>query len=55
MSTTVSGATITSPVIIAPGTDSASATLTGSGFGSVTATTPPGFTDSDFLTAQIFF
>jgi hypothetical protein len=55
MSTTVSGATITSPVSIAPGTDSISATLTGSGFGTVTAATPAGFTDSNFLTVNIFF
>jgi hypothetical protein len=55
MSTTVAGATITTPVTINPGTDSVNATLTGSGSGTVTGVTPPGFTDSNFLTVNIFF
>lgn len=55
LSTSVMGASITTPVTIAAGTDTASATLTGSGYGTVTGTTPPGFTDSNFLTVSIFF
>jgi hypothetical protein len=55
MSTDVGGATITTPVTISAGNDSASATLTGSGFGNVTGTTPAGFTDSNFRTVQVFF
>ena len=55
MSTTVAGATIASPVTIGVGADSVSAVLTGSGSGTVTAVTPPGFTDSNFLTVNIFF
>jgi hypothetical protein len=56
MSTTIGTATIASPVTINPGADSAPAPLTGSGgSGTVTATTPPGFTDSNFLTVTVFF
>ena len=46
MSTDIGGATIVSPVTISAGTSSATALITGSGFGHVTATTPPGFTDT---------
>jgi hypothetical protein len=55
MSTTIGTATIASPVTISPGADSAPAPLTGSGSGTVTATTPPGFTVSNFLTVTVFF
>ena len=37
------------------GAKSSSAPLTGSGFGQVMATTPPGFTASNFLSVNIFF
>jgi hypothetical protein len=55
MATDIAGATITSPVTISAGADTATATLTGSGYGHVTATTPPGFTDSNVLSVWIFF
>jgi hypothetical protein len=56
MATDITGATITSPVTISAGADTATAVLTGSsGFGHVSATTPPGFTDSNVLSVQIFF
>ncbi|MEO8371032.1 MAG: Ig domain-containing protein [Candidatus Solibacter sp.] len=55
LSTNVAGATITSPVVINAGTDSVNAVLTGSGAGRVTAVTPPGFTNSNYLTVDIFF
>ena len=55
LSTTVAGATIPSPVTISAASDSVTAMLTGSGFGTVTAVTPPGFIDSNFLSVQIFF
>jgi hypothetical protein len=55
MGTDIAGATITSPVIISAGADTATAMLTGSGFGHVTATTPLGFTDSNVLSVLIFF
>ena len=55
MSTNIAGATITTPVAINAGTDSVNALLTGSGFGTVTALTPPGFTNSNFLTITVFF
>jgi hypothetical protein len=63
MSTDIAGATIVSPVTISGGSTSATALITGSGFGHVTATTPPGFTDTlppvgsvmpSVLTVQIF-
>jgi hypothetical protein len=54
MSTDIVGATISSPITINPGSDHANATLTGAGTGHVTATTPPGFTNSNILTTQIF-
>jgi hypothetical protein len=54
MSTDIVGATVTSPTTINPGSDHANATLTGSGTGHVTATTPPGYTPSNLLTTQIF-
>ena len=46
MSTDIPGATIVSPVTISGGSSTVTALTTGSGFGHVTATTPPGFTDS---------
>jgi hypothetical protein len=49
----ITAGTITSPVVINPGSDSASATATAPG--TVTVTTPPGFTDSDHLTVFVFF
>ena len=56
MGTDIAGATITSPVIISAGADTATAVLTGStGYGHVTATTPLGFTDSNVLSVLIFF
>jgi uncharacterized protein YjdB len=55
MATDVPGATITSPVTISAGADTASVPLTGSGYGHVTATTPPGFTDSNVLSVLIYF
>jgi hypothetical protein len=56
MSTTVAGAVITTPITIKAGTDSASATLTGSGSGTVSADVPAGFTDPGvYRTANIFF
>jgi hypothetical protein len=55
MSTTIGTATIASPVTISAGASSVPAVLQGSGFGSVTAKTPPGFTDSNFLTVTVFF
>jgi hypothetical protein len=55
MATDIAGVTITSPVTISAGADTATAVLTGSGFGHVSATTPPGFTDSNVLSVQIFF
>jgi phosphoglycolate phosphatase-like HAD superfamily hydrolase len=35
--------------------DSVNAMLTGSGTGTVTAVTPPGFANSNFLTVTVFF
>ena len=55
MSTNVSGATITTPVTITAGNNSTTATLTGSGTGTVSGATPPGFTDSNFLSVTVFF
>jgi hypothetical protein len=55
MATDIAGATITSPVTISAGADTATVTLTGSGYGHVTATTPAGFTDSNVLSVWIFF
>jgi len=55
MSTDIVGATITTPITISAGSDHANATLTGSGFGHVTAATPPGYTNSNLLSSQIFF
>jgi hypothetical protein len=55
MSTTVGGASITTPVQITGGNDSVNAVLTGSGFGSVTASTPTGYSTSNFQTVSIFF
>jgi hypothetical protein len=55
LSTTIFGATIASPVTIAAGASNTTAALTGSGFGQVTASTPPGFTASNFQTVTLFF
>jgi len=55
MSTTVAGSTVTSPVTIAAGSDSAVAALTGSGSGQVSASIPAGFTASNFQSVGIFF
>jgi hypothetical protein len=52
---TFSGTTITSPVTISAGADTATAVLTGGGYGQVTATTPSGFTDSNVLSVWIYF
>ena len=46
MATDIAGASIVSPLTISAGSSTVTATVTGSGFGHVTATTPPGFTDS---------
>jgi hypothetical protein len=55
LTTDIPGATVTSPVVISAGADSAAATLTGSGYGHVTASTPLGYTTSNFQSVTVFF
>ncbi|MBS1859724.1 MAG: hypothetical protein JST11_30410, partial [Acidobacteria bacterium] len=55
LSTDMPSATITTPVVISAGSDSTTATLTGSGYGHVTASTPSGYTTSNLQSVTVFF